>query len=166
MPGKRGRPRRLTPALQKAICLNLTLAMPLKLAAEAEGVAESTLYEWLERGNAGKEGDEVFVAFSGAVTRAKAEGAKSLTARGLAGGKGSHAALWFLERRYREDYGPVQKIVFDGEHDLTDDERRAQIEAFKRTALGLGVPGGPDGLGDPSPRADAADAGEAPPASS
>lgn len=127
--------------------------MPLKLAAEAEGVAERTLYYWIERK----------VGFAAAVTRARAKGLKQLSEDARAGGKGSSAALWFIERRFRDDYGPVQKIILDDGHDLSDNERQAQLEAFRRTVVGFAMPLGPDGLGDSSARADAPDAGEAPP---
>ena len=80
--------------------------MPLKLAAEDEGIPERTVYEWITQGNQGR---QPWAAFAAAVTRAKAVGAKQLTVRGLAGGKGSAAAQWFLERRYRDDYGPPRE---------------------------------------------------------
>jgi hypothetical protein len=159
MPGKRGRPTRLTAAVQAAICANLELALPLKLAAEAEGIPEMTVHHWIE---SGKEGREPYAAFSEAVTRAKAKAAKNLVVRSLAGGKGSANANFHLERRFREDYGPVQKLVVESESDLTDAERQEQLEAFKRTLMGSVVPPGPDGVGDPRARPDAADPGAAP----
>jgi hypothetical protein len=80
--------------------------MPIKLAAEAEGISEDTIHDWIARG---KKGEPKYEAFSRAVTRAKAIGAKNLVVRGLAGGKGSSAATWFLERRYRDHYGPPRE---------------------------------------------------------
>lgn len=82
--------------IAKAICENLELAMPLDLAAEAEGVGRSTVRGWMND----------YPEFSGRVTRARARGAKNLVVRSLEGGPGSRQATWHLERRYREDYGP------------------------------------------------------------
>jgi hypothetical protein len=104
---QRGRPTLLTDTVSEAICVNLELAMPLKLAAECEGIGERTVHEWIERG---ENGEEPFSAFSAAVTRARAMAAKNLTKSALAGGKGSGAASWFLERRFRADYGAHQTI--------------------------------------------------------
>lgn len=84
------------PVLAKAICENLELGMPLTLAAEAEGVARRTVYEWVEH----------IPAFAAQVTRARAIGARRLAAQALEGGKGSAMAGWMLERRYHDDYGP------------------------------------------------------------
>lgn len=85
----------IDPDVAKAICDNLELGMPLSFAAEAEGVSRSTVYRWRDE----------FEAFAGMVTRATAMGVKVLTTHALSGGKGSSAASWFLERRFREEYG-------------------------------------------------------------
>lgn len=84
-----------TPEIAEAICQNLeSLAMPLTLAAEAEGVHRAQVYVWMNEN----------AAFSKQVTQARARGAKKLTELSLDGGKGSAAALWHLERRFREEY--------------------------------------------------------------
>jgi len=51
-----GRPRKteVDPAIAKAICDNLELAMPLDLAAEAEGVGRSTVRAACRRGRDGR----------------------------------------------------------------------------------------------------------------
>jgi len=73
--------------------------MPLTLAAEAEGVGRTTIYEAMEAD----------AAILERITRARAIGAKTLTVLAKSGEKGSAAALWFLERRYRDDYAPPKK---------------------------------------------------------
>jgi len=111
-PGGRPRKTEVEPGLAKRICTNLELGMPLALAAEAEGVARLTALEWMRR----------FKPFAEQVTRARAVGAKTLVQMALAGGKGSSAANWHLERRYRDHYGPPKadieqpeiKIVIEG----------------------------------------------------
>ena len=102
---------KLTPDVEGEICKALEISVPLKYAAEAAGVPESTVYLWLERG---KKGNEPYARFAGAVTRARAKAVKNLTTVALQGGKGSSAATWFLERRYRTDYGPIQKLEHSG----------------------------------------------------
>jgi hypothetical protein len=98
MPNKGGRPPKtgVDPLLAKAICDNLEIAMPLTLAAEAEGIHRDTIYDWIKR----------FPEFARQVTRAKAVAAKKLSEKAQEGGKGSSQATWFLERRYYDDYGP------------------------------------------------------------
>lgn len=93
-----GRPPKtcVDPDVANAICAHLEIGLPFELAAEAEGVAQSTAYAWMER----------FEEFAGQVTRARAVGALKLTRLSLKGGKGSSAALWHLERRYHKHYSP------------------------------------------------------------
>lgn len=98
--------------LAKAICDNLELAMPLSLAAEAEGVSRTTAYRWVDE----------FPVFAGMVTRARAVGAKHMVARALKGEKGSSMAGWMLERRYHDDYGPPRR------EDMQPSEVRITIE--------------------------------------
>lgn len=106
-------PKPIDPALAQAICDNLEISMPLGAAAEAEGVARSTVYDWTEK-------DE---GFARQVTRARAQGLKNLVKLALEGGKGSSAANWHLERRFREEFVPPKaeveqrsevKIVIEG----------------------------------------------------
>ena len=96
-----GRPLKLTKPVLEAICENLELGMPLSLAAEAEGVARTTILTHMEEDEAVKR----------QVTRARATGAKVLTKLAVDGngGKGSSMAGWLLERRYRDDYAPPKK---------------------------------------------------------
>jgi hypothetical protein len=98
-----GRPPKLTPEIEKAICKQLELAVPEKYAAESNGVDESTFHDWMKKG---AEGIKPYVDLYGAVKRARARAVGNLTARALAGGAGSSQATWFLERRYRKEYGP------------------------------------------------------------
>jgi hypothetical protein len=106
-----GRPTKLTPAVRAAICRDLELAVPLKYAAEANGVPESTVYDWIARGESGT---EPYADFAHAVTRSIARSVVKLTRKALAGGSGSSAAQWNLERRFRQYYGPVQRLEHSG----------------------------------------------------
>ncbi len=110
-----GRPKNvpalLKPELIDAICRNLELGMSNNIAAEAEGISRSTMFDWMNRG---AKGVKPYAAFHERVTRARAKGAKTLTELALAGEKGSSQATWLLERRYREDYGSVQRLEHTG----------------------------------------------------
>lgn len=115
---KNGRPKGSTkfaidPGLIERIAANLRLGLSLANAAEIEGVQRDTAYLWKKHGAAGI---EPYVEFFHAITRATAEGARYFTLRALKGGPGSHQAMFFLERRYREDYGNVQRLEHTG-HD-------------------------------------------------
>lgn len=106
-PRKRGgRPTTLTEDITKAICANLELALPMRIAAEAEGISEKTVEQWLE---VGRKGREPYASFYRETTRAKSKAAKNLVVRSLAGGKGSSSANFHLERRFREFYGPPRE---------------------------------------------------------
>lgn len=109
-----------------AICKNLgEFAMPLTLAAEAEGVHRAQAYAWMAQNE----------AFHKQVTCARANGAKKLSGLALDGGKGSASALWMLERRYRDDYAPPRK------EEVQPSEVRITIEG--------GLPRAPKGEGEP-----------------
>ena len=88
----------------------LELGMPMSLAAEAEGIGRTTIYDWIER----------FPEFAEQITRARAQGAKKLTK--IVFEAGPAHAQWLLERRYRDDYAPPKK------EDVQPSEVRITIE--------------------------------------
>jgi hypothetical protein len=99
-----GRPSKIDDAVTTAICKALEIGVPFRYAAIAHGISETTAHEWMRRGEAG---ERRYKPFSDAVTRARAKAVLNLTTLALGGGKGSSAAQWVLERRYREEYGPT-----------------------------------------------------------
>lgn len=110
----------LTPEITEEICKCLRLSMADRFAAECCGVDERTFRGWQQKG---EEGIEPYATFLAAVTRARADGVKRMHRKALRGGKGSSAALWFLERRFRKEYGSAKaeeseqqevKIVIEG----------------------------------------------------
>lgn len=111
MPERRGsthgRPSKLTPEIQAAICKHIELSVPEKYAAAANGIDESTFHEWMKKGAAGA---EPYAAFSKAVSQARGWAAVNLTARALGGGPGASQATWLLERRFRDEYGAQLSI--------------------------------------------------------
>lgn len=138
-----GRPTKLTPEIQKAICDMLEIAVAEKHAAEANGIAEQTFHEWMRRGEAGESPyDDFYVA----ATRARARAIPNLHIKALQGGKGSSQALWFLERRFREEYGPSQRIEHAGS---IEGERNNVIAILAASAESHSIRGVLASLADP-----------------
>lgn len=108
-----GRPSVKSDSLTDAICAHLSVGIPFRFSCEAEGVLVTTAEKWLA---AGARGEEKHVPFFEAATRARARGAIHLHGKVERGGPGSHGAQFLLERRYRDDYGNVQRIEHAG-HD-------------------------------------------------
>ncbi|HZU76708.1 MAG TPA: hypothetical protein VFA70_08085 [Dehalococcoidia bacterium] len=78
------------------------------VAARLAGISESTLYEWLERGRAGR---APYAEFAREVERARAEAeARMLLVVQTAARLHWQAAAWFLERAFPDRWGrrPVQ----------------------------------------------------------
>jgi len=135
----RGRPTKLTQDVERAICANLALSIPDKYAAEEAGIDDITFQLWIRRG---REGRPPYAAFYKAVTRARASAVKSLTIRALGGGKGSSASMWTLERRYRNDYGPSQKVELSENPDSPMGGIRAALEGMTMAQLNVLAAGG------------------------
>jgi transposase len=110
-----GRPTKLSPEIQRAICESVALSVPNKYAAEEAGIDEDTFAAWMRKG---RDGHAQYEGFYRAVTRARASAVKSLTIRVLGGGKGSSGSAWLLERRFANDYGPRQRL------ELSEDPER------------------------------------------
>jgi len=119
---KPGTPTSLTPSVQKAICEALEISVPEKYAAEANGVSEMAFHDWMRKGD---RGIEPYLSFRKAVTCARAKAVQNLTKIALASGKGSSTATWFLERRYRADYGAKEQVV-EPDGTLTITQRRLE----------------------------------------
>ena len=111
------RPTDCTPELTEALCAELKLGMAIRAACQHVGIDDSTYRKWMTRG---ENGEEPFVTFRTAATRAKAEGVRALvvTVR-KAAASDWRAAAWILERREPDEWsrrvevtgsegGPVQ----------------------------------------------------------
>jgi len=91
------RPTKLDDLLSKRIVMAIAKGLPRDTAAKLAGIAPSTLYLWLRKGDAG---EEPFSEFSDALKRAEAEGEAELVAIIREAGKTSwQACAWLLERR-------------------------------------------------------------------
>lgn len=110
-----GRPSKLTEELRERIVSLVAAGNPLSVAAEASGVARSTLHAWLKRGEGTGRGDAPYRVFVAAVEQARAQAESDLVAqmRKAAAAGSWKASAWLLERAAPARWGakpaPVEK---------------------------------------------------------
>jgi len=104
MATKTGRPTKLTKQVKDAILLAVTAGNFLTVAAAYAGIAETTLYKWIERGEAGEQPFKEF-AESLKKARANAEVQSVALIRKAANGGTWQAAAWYLERSAHNRWG-------------------------------------------------------------
>jgi hypothetical protein len=99
-----GRPTKRTPATEAAILAALRAGMTRTAAAESNGIDRSQFQRWMNK----------FAAFRGAVMEAEAaaEIRATITLR-QAGESDWHAALAWLERRRRDDWGKAERVEIE-----------------------------------------------------
>ena len=102
---KAGRPTKLTPAIQEAICTKLRAGNVPETAAISEGVARRTFFLWLERG---KNGEQPYEDFRLAVDQAIAEFEVKVVAGAVSDPKNSIA---ILERRFPDRWSLKREQV-------------------------------------------------------
>lgn len=105
-----GRPSKLTEKAQETICEALRVGCYREAAARAAGIGHTTLYRWLEQGEADEERDEdsPHRAFREAVLAAEAWGevdAVELIRKAARNPTTWQAAAWLLERKYADRWG-------------------------------------------------------------
>jgi hypothetical protein len=87
------------------ICAVLEKAGTVRTATAACGIAESTFFDWIRRGENGEAG---YVEFSQACARAKATAKQKLTDIIVAAApKDWKAACWLLEKLYPGEFGRI-----------------------------------------------------------
>lgn len=134
---KFGRTTKLTPDVQKEIGQNIILGMPIKFAAEAAGIGETTFYRWMQSGEKAKRGK--FREFWEYIKECQAKAVQlHLKLITKAAGEGTwQASAWILERRFPEEFGRREKVDVDanlnhsGKVDVTkmsDEELQKAIE--------------------------------------
>lgn len=105
-----GRKTKLTPDVQKEIGQNIILGMPIKFAAEAAGIGETTFYRWMQSGEKAKRGK--FREFWEYIKECQAKAVQlhvKLITR--AANEGSwQASAWILERRHPNEFGRKDRI--------------------------------------------------------
>lgn len=117
------RPTKLTDELQAAIVAEVEVGVRFEDAALVCGIHGNTIYNWIERGEAG---EEPFAEFLGAITSARAK-AKSSALRNVRAGvlpskepsNDWKAEAWFLERTFPNEYGPSAIVHSKVEAELT-----------------------------------------------
>lgn len=119
---RRGRPKgskKITTELLKAICDLIEIGTPPHHAAGANGIEERTFREWRTQA---EQGNSAYSEFFAAIARARHKTVGNMLLRAHSGGKGSSAAMWVLEKQYRDEFGPSKsedekkeiKIVIEG----------------------------------------------------
>jgi hypothetical protein len=120
-----------------AICEALEMAVPLNHAAGARGISEGTVNDWMEKG---RKGIEPYAAFAATISRARHIAVQKLASKALEGGPGSGNASWMLGVRFRQEYGPIQRLEHSGPdgapiaisaqsvRGMTDEELAAEYE--------------------------------------
>jgi len=98
------RPTKLTPKVRERIVESIRAGAYAEQAARAAGIAPSTYYDWLRRGEAG---EQPFSEFSEALRAGEAEAEVAAVAniREAANAGDWRAAAHYLERRHPERWG-------------------------------------------------------------
>ncbi len=102
-----GRPSKFTPERRASIIDAISHRIPYEMAAEANGISGSTLYEWLKIGNDQREqGMETdYTIFSEALKRAEMQKVREHTDMIAAKPERWQADAWLLERRWYKYFG-------------------------------------------------------------
>lgn len=112
---RRGRPTQLTSARTEAICANLRLSLPLPAAAEAAGVARSTVFAWRQRG--AEEPGSIYAEFLDRTDVAIAEGQRALAEvvyEAATRRRDWKAALALLGRRFPSEWSETRRQEITG----------------------------------------------------
>ncbi len=113
--------RKFTKGKQRAILKALKAGEYAKVAAEAQGIDESTYYRWLQRGEAAMKAagnnepvdtkEREYADFVVKVRQAEAE-AEQAALHALQRSEDWRAMAWFLERRYPGRWAKRQSLDF------------------------------------------------------
>lgn len=140
------RPTKLTPAVRDAILASIEAGAYAEQAATAAGIAASTYYSWVARG---EEGESPFSEFVDALhaREAIAEVAAITVLQEAAAGGDWRAAAHFLERRFpkrwrRHDSTEVTtvepitraQLAYMEVSELTDEQLDAELDMLMRAA--------------------------------
>jgi hypothetical protein len=109
---RRGRPSMFTAELRESLLKDVEEGATFAIAAEANGISQATLSEWLQKG---REGDARYSDFGEALTYARARYKKQAIERirkGVlnSGDRDWKAELTVLERLYPDEFAPQQVV--------------------------------------------------------
>lgn len=101
-----GRPSKFTPERRAAIVDAIRNRIPYEFAAEANGICEDTLYEWLKIGRAHRADgiDSEYTIFSEDIKRAEMQKIREHNDIIAARPERWQADAWILERRWHKHY--------------------------------------------------------------
>ena len=104
---------KFTPEIAKAIVNDISNRIPYALAAEANGICEDTLYEWINRGKRDKkEGIESgFATFSESIKKTELKKIREHMEVIAEREKNWQAHAWILERRWYKYFSPNAPIL-------------------------------------------------------
>lgn len=107
-----GRPSKFTPERRAAIIDAISHRIPYEYAAEANGISERTLHDWLNTAKVhqteGIESD--YTEFSQAIKRAEMTRMREHSDMIAAKPERWQAHAWLLERRWPKHYGPNAQL--------------------------------------------------------
>lgn len=109
---KGGRPSKITPEITKEIADYIRAGNYPETAAELAGISKRTFYYWLKRGFKSKTGIHKEFLHTIKEAEAYAEGAAVERIR-VAGDKNWQALAWWLERKYPDKWGRMQKVELE-----------------------------------------------------
>ena len=118
----RGCPTKLTQAVSDRLCELVAAGDFVHWAAAEVGIGETTLWEWIQKGEAydlataGERiaGHEIFRNFARAFQRARAAGEKLRMQRAEIDGDPTKLARWGLEKINPKKFGPTAKVEHTG----------------------------------------------------
>jgi transposase len=107
-----GRPSKFTPERRDAIIDAIRNRIPYEYAAEANGICEETLYEWLRiaKSHRSQNIDSEYTQFSEAIKRAEMTRMREHSDIISARPERWQADAWLLERRWPKLYGPNAQL--------------------------------------------------------
>ncbi len=131
------RPSKLTPERQEIITEALRRGLYRETTARLAGIGVSTLYSWIERGQADRENDtpSCYRELVEAIENAEAVGESELV--GMireAAAKHWVAAAWMLERKMPEKYGRRDAVKVEHSGRIGHDVSGMSVEELERLA--------------------------------
>jgi transposase len=138
---KIGRPSKLTPEVEARLLQALGTAAFKKTAAPYAGIGRSTLYRWLEQGEADIEAgiNSDLRKFVERANKAEAEAELRLLAE-ITGAKSKNwrSAAWILERKHPNQWGRRgERDIITNAGDFHEEYERAQERLEVLTEMGL-----------------------------
>lgn len=107
-----GRPSKFTEERRSAIIDAIAHRIPYEYAAEANGICEATLYDWLNTAkmHRAQNIDSEYTKFSEAIKRAEMTRMREHSDMIAAKPERWQADAWLLERRWPKHYGPNSQL--------------------------------------------------------